>query len=287
LQDQVASSVVGAIEPKLRSAEIERAIRKPTESLDAYDLYLRALAQLRKNTEEGTREASVLAKRALEIDPSYLPAASLVAHCRSNQWLRGWGPISDADVAEALYLAKHTIESGSDDPDALSYAGWAVAVLAGEGALGSRAIDRAITLNPNSALALGYKGMVEGYSNHPAAAIEAARRAVRLSPLDAWHAFEATLALAYLISARYEEAIEAADKALTRNPRAVHVLGGKATACISLGRVQEAGECIKRFCELRPGSTIANIGETMRTAFSPEVLAIHLEGLRKAGLPEE
>ena len=93
--------------------------------------------------------------------------------------------------------------------------------------------------------------------------------------------------MAYLISARYEEAIEAADKALTRNPRAVHVLGAKAAACISLGRVQEASECIKRFCELRPGSTIANIGETVRATFSPEVLAIYLEGLRKAGLPEE
>jgi adenylate cyclase len=287
LQDQVASSVAGAIEPRLRQAEIERAIRKPTENLDAYDMYLRALVQLRRNTEQGTHEASVLAKRALQIDPSCLPAASLVAHCRSNQRLRGWGPISETDVAEALRLAKHTIEVGSDDPDALSYAGWALAVLAGERALGVRAIDRAVALNPNSTLALGYKGMVEVYSNRPGAAIEAARSAMRLSPLDAWHVFEATLALAYLTSARYEEAIEAADKALTKNPRAVHVLGGKAVACIGLGRVQEASECVKQLCELRPGSTIANIGEAVRAALSPEVLAIYLGGLRKAGLPEE
>jgi hypothetical protein len=68
LQDQVASSVVGAIEPKLSSSEIERATRKPTESLDAYDLYLRALEQFHKYSSEGLREATVLLRRALGID---------------------------------------------------------------------------------------------------------------------------------------------------------------------------------------------------------------------------
>ena len=73
LQDQVATSVVGAIEPKLRQSEIERAARKPTESLDAYDLYLRALAEFNKFTEEGMREAIALLQRALAIDPGYAP----------------------------------------------------------------------------------------------------------------------------------------------------------------------------------------------------------------------
>src|SRR5262245_47272819 len=78
LQDEVSSSVVGAIEPKLRLAEIERARRKPTESLDAYDLYLRALEEGHRDTEEGTRLAIDLAKQTLNIDPSYAPAAALV-----------------------------------------------------------------------------------------------------------------------------------------------------------------------------------------------------------------
>jgi TolB-like protein/class 3 adenylate cyclase len=82
LQDQVASSVAGAIEPKLRQSEIERASRKPAANLTAYDLYLRALAQSSRYTEEGVAEAVVLARQALAIDPFYAPAASMVGFCR-------------------------------------------------------------------------------------------------------------------------------------------------------------------------------------------------------------
>ena len=99
LQDRVASSVVGAIEPRLRLSEIERASRKPTESLDAYDLYLRALAQVYRFTEEGFHEAVVLARQALAIDPSYAPAAASVGRCRGWQRAQGWGAVSDDDIA--------------------------------------------------------------------------------------------------------------------------------------------------------------------------------------------
>ena len=85
LQDQVASSVAGAIEPKLRQSEIERASRKPTASLTAYDLYLRALAQSYRYIDEGLSEAIILARQALAIDPSYAPAAAMVGWCRAVQ----------------------------------------------------------------------------------------------------------------------------------------------------------------------------------------------------------
>ena len=93
LQDQVASAVAGAIEPKLRQSEIERASRKPPANLTAYDLYLRALAQSYRHTEEGLAEAVVLARRALAIDPSYTPAAALVGLCRGYQRSSGLGSV--------------------------------------------------------------------------------------------------------------------------------------------------------------------------------------------------
>jgi TolB-like protein/class 3 adenylate cyclase len=288
LQDQVASSVVGAIEPKLRQSEIERATRKPPESLDAYDLYMRALAQFYRHGEESVREAIALAKRAVGIDPSYAPAAAMIGACRHIQRIRGWGQVSNAEVAEAVGLARRAIENGKDDPDALWMAGSAIATLVGERNFGLSAVERALTLNPNSALAWNFCGRIHAYSNHPVPAIEAFYRAMRLSPLDpARWSFWAGLALAHLIAGRYDEAVECADRALHENPMAVHVLGYKAVALSHLGRIEEAGDCIRHFCELRTGSTVDSVERAMRTVFSPEVLAVYIEGLRKAGLPEE
>jgi adenylate cyclase len=183
LQDQVASNVVGAIEPKLRQSEIERAVRKPTENLDAYDLYLRALAQTHKLTDEGTREAIALLKRALGIDPSYAPAAAMVALCRVGQVSFGWR-VSDAEVTEAAQLATQAIQIGKHDPDALWMGAHAVAFFARAHSTAANAVARALTLNPNSAYAWMTSGRVSCFLNRPEPAIEALHCAMRLSPLD-------------------------------------------------------------------------------------------------------
>jgi adenylate cyclase len=131
LQDQIASSVVGAIEPKLRQSEIERANRKPTESLDAYDLYLRALAECGKPAREGWDAAIGLLRQALRLDPSYAPAAGLIGNVRREQSVAGV-QLSHEEIAEALHLARHALAVGRDDPDALRMAGCTLAVLGGE-----------------------------------------------------------------------------------------------------------------------------------------------------------
>jgi len=289
LQDEVASHVAGAIEPKLRLSEIERAIRKPTESLDAYDLYLRALAQFRTTTVESWREAIALLRRVLALDPSYAPAAGLFAWCRARQ--KDLRAISDEEAAEGVPLARQAIEAGKEDPDALCMGGFGLAVLAGERATGLRAIERALAFNPNSALAWNFCGWLHGWSNRPDSAIEALHRAIRLSPLDPqrW-VFYGGLALAHLVAGAYEEAIEWADRALHENPRGTAVLGVhgyKAAACGYLGRIEEGRECVKAYHELRPGSTMASAQKVLERFYSPEVLAFYLDGLRKAGFPEE
>jgi len=112
LQDQVTASVVGAIAPEMEQAEIERASRKPTESLDAYDLHLRALALRDKHTDESVREAIALLKRALEIDPNYAPAKAAIGWSRVHQSSHGRSPVSEPDAAEAVTLAKEALEAG-------------------------------------------------------------------------------------------------------------------------------------------------------------------------------
>ena len=149
LQDEIASSVAGAIEPKLRQAEIERARHKPTEDLGAYDFYLRALAEFYKVTYEGNREALRLLNRALALDGAYAPAAAMAAMSWAARKYHAWAPVSESEMAQAVGLAKTAIERGKDDPDALSRAAWALSFFTGDLASGSRAVERALALNPN------------------------------------------------------------------------------------------------------------------------------------------
>ena len=147
LQDQIASSVVGAIEPKLRVTEIARATRKPTERLDAYDFYLRALAQVHRSTLDASQEAIRLSLQALAIDPAYGPAAGLAAWCRAVPNWQGWLSPTGPEYEEGVRLARQAIEFGKEDPDALWMAGHTLAYLAADHSTAAAAIQRALALN--------------------------------------------------------------------------------------------------------------------------------------------
>jgi len=291
LQDQVASGVAGAIEPKLRLAEMERAARKPTDSLDAYDLHLRALAQSYRYSEEGFGEAVALLRQSLAIDPSYAPAAALIGWCRLLQRIQGWGAVSEADTAEAVRLARQAIETGRDDPETLWMAGFTIDTLAGgERSTALAAIDRALTLNPNSALAWCARGFVFSFQDRPDPAIEAQQRAMRLSPLDPLaYLFTAGIAFSHMIAGRYGEAIEWADRASHAQPRYIIPMRIKLACLGHLGHTEEARDLLVRVLDVQPGLTIAawKASYTTMSMFTPELLARYTDGLRKAGVPEE
>jgi len=285
LQDQVASNVVGAIEPKLRFAEIERARQKPTDSLDAYDLYLRAIAEYHRWTPEGHAAAICLLRRALAIDPSYAPAAAMVAFCMHNQRLEGWRSLSSTEVADAVSLARQAIEVGKGDPDTLWMSSGTLSALAGEHDTALTGIERAVTLNPNSAYAWQARGYVLCYRKQPGPAIEAFQRAARLSPLDPFRwSFAAGIAFAHVAAGRYAEAIEWADRCLRENPRHSPLLRAKAVSYAHLGRISEARDALQCLLEFQPWLTISNLA---LPSLAPELIAVYVDGLRKAGMPEE
>jgi TolB-like protein len=286
LQDQVASSVAGAMEPKLRQSEIERASRKPTANLTAYDLYLRALAQSYRLTEDGLAEALVLARQALVIDPSYAPAAALVGWCRVLQRVRGWGALSDEDIAEACLLARQALEAERDDAETIRQAAWSLFALAGEVAMAAAALDRVLARNPNAARAWSARGIMHALRNEPEAAIEAIERARRLSPFDRHAAgYAANIAVAHLVARRFEQAIEWADRALHDQPRTVVGMRAKVVALAHLGRLDKAGTELSRVLAVQPKGTIAGFREHAHF-MAPEVLELYVDGLRLAGLPE-
>jgi TolB-like protein len=288
LQDRVASSVVGAIEPKLRQSETERAARKPTASLGAYDLYLRALAEFQKLTQSGWDAAVVLSTRALAIDPDYAPAAASIGWCRVMQAAIG-APVSTSEIAESVRLATQVIETGKDEPDALCLAAYTLSFFTGAHATAAGMIDHALMLNPNSALAWACRGWVAAMQDQADPAIDALQRAIRLSPLDPlrW-VFFLGMSFAHVAARRFEEAIDWADRCLREQPRLAHVYRFKAVACAHLGRAEEARESARRMLELHPEFTISGWQRTYGAfIFTPETLAMYVDGCRKAGLPEE
>jgi TolB-like protein/class 3 adenylate cyclase/Tfp pilus assembly protein PilF len=286
LQDQVASSVAGAIEPKLRKSKIERASRKPAANLTAYDLYLRALAVSYRLTEEGLAEAVVLARQALAIDPSYAPAATMVGWCRGAQRVQGWGALAAADVIEACRLAQQALEAERDDAETIWQAAWTLYLFTGEAAMAAAALDRVLALNPNAAHAWMARGRIHASRNQPEAAIAAIDRARRLSPFDPYTFFyAAVIASAHLAARRFELAIEWADRALHDQPRLVIAMRTKVVALAHLGRPDAARAELSRLLAIDPKLTIAGF-RAYAHHMAPEVRELFVTGLRLAGLPE-
>src|SRR5262249_9790451 len=205
LQDQVTERVVGAIAPKLERAEIERVSRKPTESLDAYDCYLRAHATIHPWTRAGNEEALKLFYRAIELDPGFAAAYGMAAWCRVQRKAGGW--MQEREIGETERLARRAAQLGEDDGIALRVAGFALTyVVRGLGA-GVPLIDRAVALNPNLAWAWLYSGLARVWQGQPDLAIEHLAHAMRLSPLDPLIAdVQGAIAHAHFFAGRYDEA---------------------------------------------------------------------------------
>jgi len=186
-------------------------------------------------------------------------------------------------------LATQVIETGKDEPDALCIAAHTLSLFTGAHATAVGMIDHALTLNPNSALAWAFRGWIAAVRDQADPAIEALQHAIRLSPLDPlrWIFFD-WMSFANLVARRFGNTIEWADRSLREQPRNVASYRRKAVACAHLGRAEEARECARRILELQPAFTIARFVRTYRTfARTPATLAMFVDGLRNARLPEE
>jgi TolB-like protein len=159
LQDQVTESVVGAIAPAVEKAEIERAKRKPTESLDAYTLYLRGLAKFYQfASRQANDEALRLFNGAIELDPDFASAYGRAAACYAFAKSEGWISVTANEIAEVKRLAQRAVELGKDDAIALAAAGHALAFVVRDLKVAAALIDRALVLNSNMAEALFFGG---------------------------------------------------------------------------------------------------------------------------------
>jgi adenylate cyclase len=284
LQDQVTARVVGVISPKLEQAEIERSSRKPTEILDAYDYYLRGMAGLHLWTKEGNKDALLHFYRAIELDPSFASAYSMAARCYVQRKAGRWMTDRPQEVTETVRLARKATELGREDAVALSGAGIALAYVAGEVDEGAKLIQQALVLNPNLAWAWYFSGWVKIYLGEPETAIQHATQAMRLSPNDT-HLLNmrAVVAYGHLYAGRFNEAVSWAELAVREGYlTAWHAL---AASCALSGRHEQAKKAVAHVRGLDPALRLSGLKDSIPLR-RPQDLAVLVDGLRRAGLPE-
>src|SRR5262245_17632761 len=286
LQDHITSSVVGAIGPKLEQAEIERVRLKPTDSLQAYDHYLRGLAGVTRASKDGTSEALEAFYRAIELDPNYASAYAMAAWCYAWRQANGWTLDRAKEVSEALRLARQATELGRDDAIALARGGIVLAYTGSELEDARGFIDRALELDSNLAAAWHFSGWVCVYFGDTERAIEHQSRALRLSPFDPLRGnMQAAAAYAHLFAGRYQEAVACARSAIRDQP---HFLAGFRAAAASsalAGRLDDARAAMARLRAADSLHRISNLSDRIPLR-RPQDRARLEEGLRLAGLPE-
>jgi len=286
LQDQVTASVVGATAPKLEQAEIERARRKPTENLDAYDHVLRGMAVYHHWTSQSNKEALTSFSRAIELDPNFATAYALAARCYTQRKANGWTTDAVQETAEAMRLARRAVELANNDAVALCFAGWTLAHVGGDYDTGAALIDKALALNPNLAVAWYCSGWVRVYRGEPELAIQHCARAMRLSPFDPLSCrLQAATATAHFLLGHYDEAASWADKALQEQPSYLSALQVSAASHALAGRALESERAMTCLRKADPALRASNFGSRLALR-RPEDVARLSEGLRLAGLPE-
>jgi adenylate cyclase len=283
LQDELTMSVVAAVEPSLRQAEIERVKRKRPDSLDAYDLVLRAIPHVYPAMPDGARMALPLLESALKKEPDYALAHGFASWANEIVFVRGGG--HEENRQGAIRQAHAAIAHGRDDAVALSLGGFGLGMIAHDRQAARQAFEAALALSPSCALTYMFGSVIMVYGGgDPDRAIEWGERALRLSPFDPmsfipWF----SITLGHFQRGEYEAAAEAAQKVFQANPywSLAHVL--LAAMHVKLGRLDAAKSAATRALELDPGYTIS--GHHAKHDIHPSLAEPLGEALREAGLP--
>lgn len=285
LQDDVTARVVGATAPKLEWAEIERAKRKPTENLDAYDYYLRGMARSYERNREATTDALYLFAKAFDLDQDFASAYGMASWCYVWRAYNGWMISPPQEVTDGARLARQAVELGKRDPVALARGGYGLAFLGGELDSGVAFVDRAVQLSPNLATTWVLSGLLRNFTGETDVAIEHLARAMRLSPLDpTLYHMQAGTAFAHFLAGRFDDACNWAERALREEPNYTPASSVVAAGHALAGRMEEAQRAMSHLRQVRPTLQVStfNLVRFRR----PEHRALWQEGLRKAGLPE-
>jgi TolB-like protein/class 3 adenylate cyclase len=292
LQDRVTVSVVAALEPKIRLAEIERAIRKPTESLQAYDLVLRGRWVYQGARRDRYEEAARLYRRAIALDPNYAVAYALLARALWLPMAFTWIEPSAHELIECVDFARTAIRLGQAEPETLGLAAHIIALPGGELEEGIAVIDRALAQNPNFVDLLAASGVLRAFLGDTVTAFRHLKEAERLGPTGVRVVNKSFgLCLASFVDGDYSLAADWAAQDLRERSSNVVALRYRAAALGLLGRLDEAGQTVNQLLAANPKITILRCRKhnevVMKNPFKRVGVAeAYYQGLRRAGLPE-
>ena len=288
LQDEIAERIVVAVEENVQAAEIKRSRAKPTDSLTAYDLYLRALPAYFGQTEVDYKRTQALLSEALESDSEYAEVLGTLTDTVTGATLQGWQGSWTRAGEEACQLAGRALAAGPDNSTCVVSAAFTYGVLLNRFEEALELADRALMLHPNSVLVRNRVGAVYTVCGESEKAIAQCEAARRMNPLDRKKAATATfvvLTSALYLARRFEESIDAGRRALAFAPQANIARKYVGLSLAQLDRIDEAHAEIAELIKYQPGVSQAWFRQRgFRHKWMQE---LHLEGLRKAGLREE
>jgi TolB-like protein len=276
LQDKVASSVAGIIEPALQAAETLRSAGRPTDDLNAYDLYLRGYAMLWSSARQ-ISEALRLLEQAIERDLHYGPALAWAAFCHYRLCLDGRSGDPEMDCRIGADLARMALQVASDDPGILANAALSLAYFGEDISTMMALVDRALTLNPSFARGWHISGTLRLWAGQPDLAIEHVEASLRLSPRARVGMAFSLLGAAHFVSRRFEEAVPKLLLAIQEDPNYPPPYRSLAACYAIMGRLDEARDTIARLRSITP-VVMPDVSHLL----SPEQRELYLSGVRLA-----
>jgi TolB-like protein/Tfp pilus assembly protein PilF len=282
VQDEITEAIVAAIEPQLYAAENFHAKRKPPDSLDAWDLVMRAMSHYWRITKPDNVVAQALLEKATAIDPNYGQALGMLATTYTFGAHMGWADMATvAPVAERAALA--AIQADDEDPWA-HYALGCVYLFARRFDDSLAEFETALRLNPNFSLAQGYRGLTLAYCGRAAEAQSATQRALRLSPRDPLAAvYYGIASYAQFVARNYEEAMRLARDGIRQRGDFVGAHRVLTAAAGLAGRAELAVAALHELRRVQPNISLAWIAKEMPIQHDVE-RRHYLEGFRRAGL---
>jgi TolB-like protein/class 3 adenylate cyclase len=277
LQDRVAVSVAGVIEPALQAAEMRRSAARPTTDLGAYDLYLRALAAFYPITKEGILEALGLLEQAIAIDRQYGPALARAANCHLNLVRDGWAEAPETSRRKAGDLARQALQAGENDPGVLAEAAHVLVQLGEDIGAMIGLVDRALAINPSYARGWFLSGILRLWAGQPDLAIERVETSLRLSPRERMTQPLSILGQAYFFKRQFDEALAKLLLAIQDNPGFPGPYRHLAACYAHMGRLDEARAIISRLRAITP-----LLVPSAAQCRNPEDRELLLSGLRLA-----